>query len=308
MSNLKKTTVIMTTYNGEKYIIEQMESIRNQTLQPDEVLILDDCSTDSTAMIVENYINEHKLLHWKFVCNSVNQGWKKNFKNGFDMAESEYIFPCDQDDIWLDNKIAVMVRCMEEHPEINVLVSNYELFYSENDAGQNAYERQYKEMLNDGSVGYIPLNEKWTYITRPGCTFCFRKSFYNAIRENWDTRFPHDAVLWNYACMDGSLAILNRKLIRFRRHGNNATSTNNLTRQKRADILKDHLYFYQLALQDQQHCSELVLIDGVNFLKNRILLLEQKKYSVWLVLYLKYSKYYASIKGWLLDLYLALGK
>lgn len=69
-----KTAVVMSTYNGEKYITEQMKCIYLQTVQPDEVIISDDCSTDSTPLIVKNYIESHSLNTWHFSVNERNLG------------------------------------------------------------------------------------------------------------------------------------------------------------------------------------------------------------------------------------------
>jgi glycosyltransferase involved in cell wall biosynthesis len=72
-------SVVITTYNGEKYIVDQLESLRNQTRKIDEVLIYDDGSTDSTSMIVENFIKDFKLENWHFIVNKKKQGLEKKF-------------------------------------------------------------------------------------------------------------------------------------------------------------------------------------------------------------------------------------
>lgn len=107
----KRVSVVMTTYNGQKYLREQMDSLREQTMPIDEVIIMDDCSTDHTPDLVSAYIKEYDLKGWNLVQNEQNQGWKKNFKSGFDLATGNYIFPCDQDDIWHLDKVEKMVEC-----------------------------------------------------------------------------------------------------------------------------------------------------------------------------------------------------
>ena len=79
----KKISVVMATYNGQKYVLEQMESLRNQTMCIDEVIIMDDCSEDQTSQIINHYIKQYNLISWKLIQNNTNQGWKKNFKLGF---------------------------------------------------------------------------------------------------------------------------------------------------------------------------------------------------------------------------------
>ena len=59
-----KTSVVLSTYNGEQYIIEQLESIKNQTRIPDEVLIYDDCSTDQTVELVRNFIDKNRSVSY----------------------------------------------------------------------------------------------------------------------------------------------------------------------------------------------------------------------------------------------------
>ena len=71
-------TIVLSTYNGEKFITEQLDSLRLQTRPADEVLISDDCSTDSTPQIVKDYIQKYKLSGWHFEQNEKNSGWKKN--------------------------------------------------------------------------------------------------------------------------------------------------------------------------------------------------------------------------------------
>ena len=102
-----KTSVIMTVYNGSKYLLEMLESLRKQTRAIDELLIFDDRSTDSSQMIIKTYISKYRLNNWKLVVNKENKGWEKNFTDGISTATGDIIFPCDQDDIWHLDKIAV---------------------------------------------------------------------------------------------------------------------------------------------------------------------------------------------------------
>ncbi|MCC9082765.1 glycosyltransferase [Enterococcus faecium] len=85
-------SVIMPIYNGEKNIIEQLESIRNQERMPDEVLLCDDGSTDSTVEIVRNFIEKHQLTGWQLLINEENIGWRKNFIRLIHQATGDVIF------------------------------------------------------------------------------------------------------------------------------------------------------------------------------------------------------------------------
>ena len=73
-------SVCMCTYNGEKYILPQLESIHAQTVAPDEVIICDDNSTDQTVSIIRDFIKEHGLEDtWSLHCNEENKGYPGNF-------------------------------------------------------------------------------------------------------------------------------------------------------------------------------------------------------------------------------------
>lgn len=110
-----KISLVMATYNGAKYLNEQLDSIKNQTLKLDEVIIVDDVSTDDTSYLVEKYISNHQL-NWMFIKNKENLGYKGNFKKGLEHASGDVIFLCDQDDIWHLDKVERMIEVLKHHP------------------------------------------------------------------------------------------------------------------------------------------------------------------------------------------------
>ena len=126
-------SVVMTTYNGEKYIVEQLDSIRNQSRVPDEVIIYDDCSSDLTVSLIEKYIDDYELTNWTLHCNERNLGWRKNFVEAMEASTGDLIFLSDQDDIWNRDKIEDMAFYLEKDKKILLLASNCEVFYTLND-------------------------------------------------------------------------------------------------------------------------------------------------------------------------------
>ena len=91
-------SVAMTTYNGEKYIRKQIESILNQSMKVDEIIVCDDGSTDKTVEILKEYpVTVYQ--------NENNLGYRLNFKKAMSLCTHEYTFLCDQDDIWEKKKI-----------------------------------------------------------------------------------------------------------------------------------------------------------------------------------------------------------
>ncbi|HAN43841.1 MAG TPA: glycosyltransferase family 2 protein, partial [Ruminococcaceae bacterium] len=106
--------ILMAAYNGEKYIGEQIESILRQTYKDWRLIILDDCSTDSTADIAMEYSKKYSGKI-KFYRNSKNSKSAKNaFFELFKHSESDYIMLCDQDDVWKENKIEITFNKMLE--------------------------------------------------------------------------------------------------------------------------------------------------------------------------------------------------
>lgn len=78
-----KVSVVLSSYNGEQDIIEQLRSIDGQTRQPDEVLICDDCSTDGTADLVQNYIEKKRLKNWELIVNKKTRVGEKILLTGY---------------------------------------------------------------------------------------------------------------------------------------------------------------------------------------------------------------------------------
>ncbi|MDY0402703.1 glycosyltransferase family 2 protein [Sulfurovum sp.] len=100
-------SIAMATYNGEKYLKEQLDSIYNQTYKNIEVIVCDDYSSDKTIEILEEYSKKYGL---KYYVNEKNLGFKKNFQKAINLCNGEYIALADQDDIWVENKLEVLVK------------------------------------------------------------------------------------------------------------------------------------------------------------------------------------------------------
>ena len=116
----------MTVYNGEKYINEQIDSFINQTLLPHEIIISDDCSTDKTLEILENYKNEKKIK-FRIFKNEKNLGFTKNFEKAILKSTGDIIFLADQDDIWYKNKVQTIIDKFNENPNIFLIIHDADL-------------------------------------------------------------------------------------------------------------------------------------------------------------------------------------
>jgi glycosyltransferase involved in cell wall biosynthesis len=97
-------SIVMTTYNGVEYISEQLESVITQSRKPDEILVIDDGSTDGTLQILHEFRSSHPGLI-KVYENDRNLGVEKNFEKGLQLASGDIVAVADQDDIWDERKI-----------------------------------------------------------------------------------------------------------------------------------------------------------------------------------------------------------
>ncbi len=120
-----KISIAICTYNGEKYIAEQINSILNQTLKPDEIIVCDDRSTDNTIKILEE-IRQKSSVPVSIFINEKNLGVTKNFHKAIALCKSEYVALSDQDDVWLPEKLEKMVGFLEDtsNRKINVVFTD----------------------------------------------------------------------------------------------------------------------------------------------------------------------------------------
>ena len=96
-------SVALCTYNGGKYLKQQIDSILSQTMPVDEIVIRDDGSKDSTCAILERYASQFPQINYKR--NSTNLGYLRIFESALSACRGDYIFFSDQDDIWFENKV-----------------------------------------------------------------------------------------------------------------------------------------------------------------------------------------------------------
>lgn len=296
-----KTSVVMTTYNGERFLPEMLESLRNQTRKIDELLVFDDGSTDNTVNYIKEYIKKYELKGWTVKQNKENLGWEKNFVQGLNKASGDVIFPCDQDDIWHTNKIEMMTKAFENNSDIWLLVSGYHAF---SEYGGKMAVQQPVRTEDRNLVSRVVFDEKYYQILRPGCTMAFRKEMLPLFMENWEPGTPHDAVLWTIASLLRKLYLYNDTFIEYRRHDNNASKkishgymykVNECDRTARInEWYLNSNYFEQKYKETIDECQK--------WCQYRMKLLVDKEFIYWFKLF-SLRKYYLTTKKYIGDLY-----
>lgn len=269
-----KTSVVMSTYNGEKYIVDQLESLKKQSQKPDEVLIFDDGSTDRTVELVRHYIQVNNLKNWKLEVNQQNKGWRQNFMDGMWKSAGDVVFPCDQDDIWLPDKIAQMTRLMEEHSKIQLLVSNYIEFFDNGKTNEGPWKSNHK-------LQKLPVKKNYMSVDAPGCVYCVRRDLLNEAKKYWRKEFGHDTLLWRMAELANSLYVIGEPLIKWRKHNDSSYAKEVLmlkTQAEKKKWLTASINFNNLMI-DFANDENLTSVEKILTINKKWLYLRQKFYQ-----------------------------
>ena len=129
-----KISVIMPTYNSESFLRESIDSILNQTFKDFELIVIDDCSTDSSLKIIKEYKRKDNRIF--FLKNDKNLGHNKTRNKGLKIAKGKYIAILDSDDISLEKRLEIQYAYLEKNPHI-FLVGSSAIYIDENGKEQS---------------------------------------------------------------------------------------------------------------------------------------------------------------------------
>lgn len=201
--------VLLSSYNGEKYIEEQVNSILAQEGVKVKLFVRDDGSSDRTPQILERYKQEGKLDYYI----GDNIGWKKSFMQLVrDAPDSDYYAFADQDDHWLPKKLNKAIECMKMmSPGPQLYNSNGLLWKNGKVVGKVSPKVQ---KFNKYSYFISPLGQ--------GCTQVFNREFFKIVREKYPRiELPHDALFARLATLLGAYYYDSNAYILYRQHDNN---------------------------------------------------------------------------------------
>jgi len=117
-------TIILPIYNGEKYLSEAIESILSQTHHPQEIIIIDDGSTDNTASVAKSF-GRAVRYHYQ-----PNQGAGAARNNGVQLAQGEFLAFLDADDLWVEDKLVHQIQAFENDPKLDMVFGHVRQFHS----------------------------------------------------------------------------------------------------------------------------------------------------------------------------------
>jgi glycosyltransferase involved in cell wall biosynthesis len=262
-----KISIALCTYNGAKYLEEQLKSLAEQTLKADEIIICDDNSSDNTVNIINRYKDN---LNIKLTLNKVNLGVTKNFEQAISLCSGDIVFLCDQDDVWHKDKIKIMSEKMIE--EKTGICCCDGMVCDENLKQIGAYT-----LWNTSGLSRIDLNRFSPYslinnYCFTGMALCFRKNFTkyfmplseNAVHDEW--------IAFIISCFS-KVSFVNQKLVFYRQHSGQQIGINSIKSLKEiwkflrsckiADMEKETRKFEDLALKLKQLEMETNLITAI---------------------------------------------
>ena len=215
-------SIVLASYNGELFIGEQIDSLLNQDYAEFEIVVCDDASTDQTCEIVEAYHDARVRL----VRNTVNVGFMKNFERALSHCKGDYLFFCDQDDIWESSRLSTQLHEAKRENALAVYC-NAEFVDSRGELlGVDLFTGFGTNRITQADFRLFYLS---SFI--PGCTLM-------VTRELLDLAMPfpagvmHDAWLAYQACYAGRIHAIDQRLMRYRQHDSNVLGAPNAVRKR----------------------------------------------------------------------------
>ena len=202
-------SVCVATYNGEKYLEEQLDSILQQLSETDEMIISDDKSSDNTKKILEKYYTDRRVK----IIDGPQKGVIKNFEYAIQHATGDIIFLADQDDVWLPNKVAHTKEMFDQNKNSLVIISDLIIVDKNLVPIKNSYFA-YRNV----QTGFFKNILKNKYI---GAGMAFRKELKSAILPFPKAIPMHD--MWIGVMAGNRVKLLHEPLTLYRRHGENTS-------------------------------------------------------------------------------------
>ena len=210
-------SIAMATYNGERYVAKQLESILAQTYKNIEVIVCDDASSDDTVSIIEAFAKKDARV--RLIKNENTLGYVKNFEKAISLCRGEYIALADQDDIWMEEKIATLKA---EIGDASLIHSDAYLIDEKGDVFCNSYSRYERKYLYPKNIVELVFNPSVT-----GCSVLFTKKLQEKILPFCKDIYVHDLWISMIAYKADGITYCDKPLIRYRQHRDNQIGLSN---------------------------------------------------------------------------------
>ena len=221
MSVRLSLSIAMATYNGERYIGEQLDSIAHQTRLPDELVISDDTSTDATVSVVQDFARRAPFPV-RLQINRERLGSTRNFEAAIRACSGEIIFLCDQDDIWYPDKMARIEEQFVHNPEVGAVFTDADVV--DQDLNPLRLRLWKKIRFSSQEQARIAARDATTVLLKhpvaTGATMAFRSTYRDLVLPMPDV-WVHDAWISLLIGATSHLAALPTPLIAYRQHSAN---------------------------------------------------------------------------------------
>ena len=218
-------SVIVPNYNHAPYLRQRLDSIFNQTFQDFEVIILDDCSTDNSKEIIEEYRNRPQVSH--VVYNETNSGSPfKQWAKGFDLAQGEYIWIAESDD-WAElNFLNELYAIISKHNDAVLIYSALKIEFPD----KTKILSTYPENININGITFIKSKMMGSNsIYNASCVLFRRDVIRNISSQYQNFRGCGDWLFWIDLCEQGNVIFFKEALCHFRQHSTNTTTENTIS-------------------------------------------------------------------------------
>lgn len=216
-----KISIAMATYNGERFLSQLLDSLFNQSMKVDEIIVVDDCSNDETVSILKIYQNK---LPIKIYVNDVNLGVNRNFEKAVSLTTGDYILLCDQDDVWLSSNVESKVEALGAMPQ-------YEPAFIA--SRSKIVDANLKTLRSLGTTKDVFDPLEIFFSSFQGTTLAFNRKFLE-VAGSWPKSFkdfPYDVFLRFCAVLTANLYALSKPLMLYRCHENNVELKMNTDRK-----------------------------------------------------------------------------
>lgn len=209
--------IILATYNGEKYLRAQLESLLSQTRTDIRIHICDDCSNDKTEQIAGKYCTEYSNVFWHR--NKKNTGFVLNFLRGIKRSDADYIMLCDQDDIWYPDKVEKTYQAMkraESEKRSPVLVFTDAEIYDGRTPTKRSFMRSTHHNTKSVDFNHILMENICI-----GCTVMINRELADKLEYLPSAIRYHDWWLALIASAFGRIVYLDEMTLKYRQHETN---------------------------------------------------------------------------------------
>lgn len=230
-------SVALTTYNGKRFLPDQINSILGQSIPDFELIVCDDCSTDDTWKVLKEFHKKDSRVH--IYRNEQNVGFRDNFLKAISLCGGDYVALCDQDDIWTDNHLELLLNSIGD----NMLACGNSLLVDENNVELGM------TLLQQEGISHLPT--KNLDIARmillnhnpfQGASMMFRKEFLEIALPMPKQANYHDVWFAVLASFMDSFVYIKTPIVRYRMHGNNVSGEHQMKKPQAAllQLVRSH--------------------------------------------------------------------